>query len=267
MRTKQSLIGAVLVAAAMLGGCASTPEDNSRGVGTPQFEGSQSAPNPNDRARAHTDLGAAYYELGNMAVALEELQIALDAKADYAPAHNMLGLVYMELRDPTRAQASFERALRLTPDDPDTNHNYGWFLCQTGREQQSLKFFMDAVRNPLYKTPAKTYSTAGVCMNRIKRADDAEQFFDRALKLDPAYAPAMLPLARLRMQRGDVDEARALVQRFNTRGAPTAESLWLALLIERRRGDSQAEESFATQLRRRFPDSKEVQALQRGQFE
>jgi type IV pilus assembly protein PilF len=126
---------------------------------------------------------------------------------------------------------------------------------------------MDAVRNPLYRTPAKTYTTAGVCMSQAKRGDDAVQYFDRALSLDPGYSPAMIPLARLRMQRGELVDARALVQRFNSRGAPTAESLWLALLIERRRGDSQAEESFAAQLRRRFPDSKEVQALSRGQFE
>lgn len=266
-RSRPIRAGLSLTAFALLSACASAPDRPGSSVGTPQFAAPQSAPNADARARAHTDLGAAYYELGNMAVALEELQIALEARADFAPAHNMLGLVYMELRDPPRAQASFERALRLAPDDPDTNHNYGWFLCQSGREQQSLKFFMDAVRNPLYRTPAKTYTTAGICMNQLKRSDDAMQLLDRALSLDPAYAPAMLPLARLRMQRGEIEEARTLVRRFNARGTPTAASLWLALLIERRRGNTQAEESLATQLRRRFPDSKEVQALQRGQFE
>ena len=43
----------------------------------------------------------------------------------------MFGLVYMQLKENSRAEESFERALRLSPNDADINHNYGWFLCQT----------------------------------------------------------------------------------------------------------------------------------------
>jgi type IV pilus assembly protein PilF len=47
----------------------------------------------------------------------------------------------------------------------------------------------------------------------------------------------------------------------------TAESLWLALRIERRLGQRADELSYANQLRRRFPQSMEAQALQRGAYE
>jgi type IV pilus assembly protein PilF len=47
----------------------------------------------------------------------------------------------------------------------------------------------------------------------------------------------------------------------------TAESLWLALRIERRLGQRAAELSYGNQLRRRFPQSSEAQALQRGAYE
>lgn len=257
---------AALCALALVAACSTTTYD-SRSALPSAAQNANARPDQLQRARAHTDLAAAYYGLGNYAVALEELQIALDADSSYPSAHNMLGLVYLELRDTQRAQQAFDRALRLAPDDPDVNHNYGWFLCQSGREQESLKYFNDAVRNPLYRTPARTLTTAGVCMLGIKRTDDAFQYLDRATRLDPNYAPAMIPFARVRLQRGELEEARALAQRFNVRGAPTSESIWLALLIERRRGDAQAEESFANMLRRRFPDSKEAQNLQRGQFE
>lgn len=258
-------VAGLLIPLALLGACA-TQESVRSGMPS-QASDANSRPDPVQRARAHTDLAAAYYELGNYAVALEELQIALDADSSYAPAYNMLGLTYMELRNNDRAQQAFDRALRLTPGDPDVNHNYGWFLCQSSRLQESLKYFADAVSNPLYRTPAKTLTTAGVCLMREKRTDEAYQYLDRAARLDPNYMPAMIPFARLRLARGEVEEARALAQRFNLRGAPTAESLWLAMLIERRRGDAQGEASYAAQLRRRFPESKEVQALQRGQFE
>ena len=48
---------------------------------------------------------------------------------------------------------------------------------------------------------------------------------------------------------------------------PSAESLWLALRIERKSGQKVAEQSFANQLRRRYPGSPEYQALQRGNFD
>jgi type IV pilus assembly protein PilF len=57
------------------------------------------------------------------------------------------------------------------------------------------------------------------------------------------------------------------VARHNRLVAPSAESLWLAVRIERKLGERVAEQSFANQLRRRFPGSPEYQALQRGQFD
>ena len=61
------------------------------------------------RAKAHTDLAAAYYELGNLGVALEEARIALAADPSYPPAYNVQGLVSMELKDQAGADASFQR--------------------------------------------------------------------------------------------------------------------------------------------------------------
>ena len=260
----------VLVASALLCASCATKEIIPQAQSTRDHSGEVLVGQKSDarsRAKAHTDLAGAYYELGNMAVALEEARLALEADASYAPAHNVLGLVHMDLKEIAEAQASFERALRLAPQDPDVNHNFAWFLCQNGREEQAIAYFMNAVRNPLYATPAKSYSTAGTCLLKAKRSAEALTYFDRALQLDANFAPAMLPLARLLLERGQIEEARRIVTRLNNVAPPTAESLWLALRIERRRGDSQAEASYAAQLRRRFPDSPEMQALARGQYE
>jgi type IV pilus assembly protein PilF len=219
------------------------------------------------RAKAHTDLAAAYYELGNVGVALEEVRIALAADASYAPAYNVQGLVNMDLRDNGAAEASFQRGLKLAPQDPDLNHNYGWFLCQTGREGEALGWFMNAVRNPLYPTPAKSYAAAGRCLQKRDPAE-AMKYFDRALRLDPNHLQAMLPYAELLYRRGQLRPAKEWVGRFNKLvPEPTAESLWLALRIERKLGDRVAETSLAAQLRRRHADSSEYRALLRGEYD
>jgi type IV pilus assembly protein PilF len=222
---------------------------------------------PRNRARIHTELAALYYGRGNMGVALEELRIATAADAGYAPAHGMFGLVYMELRENQLAESSFERALRLAPNDADINHNYGWFLCQTGREPASIKYFLHAVRNPLYPTPWRSYSAAGACTLRTDNLKDAEEFFQRALKMEPDEPVSLLQLGQIRYRQGKLGDARKLVSRYNKLVTPTAESLWLALRIERKLGERLAEQSYANQLRRRYPGSPEFGALQRGAFD
>jgi type IV pilus assembly protein PilF len=248
---------------ALSAGCASQRDAPSVETGTIVGE----VGDPRNRARVHTELAAQYFDRGNMAIALEELRVATAADSNYAPAHSMFGLVYMELRENQLAEASFERALRLSPKDPDISHNFGWFLCNTGREPESIKHFLHALRNPLYATPWRSYSAAGVCSLRANNQRDAEEFFQRALKLEPDEPASLLKLGEIRYRQGNMAEARKLVARYNKLITPNAESLWLALRVERKLGERLAEQSFANQLRRRYPASPEYQALQRGQFD
>ncbi|HZQ71634.1 MAG TPA: type IV pilus biogenesis/stability protein PilW [Burkholderiales bacterium] len=258
---------AFAAAASLLAGCAAqAPKDrDAPTVETGTIQGEIS--DPRNRARVHTELASLYYSRGNMGVALEELRMATESDPNYAPAQGMFGLVYMELRENQLAETSFERALRLSPTDPDINHNYGWFLCQTGREQASVKYFLQAIRNPLYPTPWRSYSAAGQCTLRTNDLKQAEDLFQRALKLEPDDPPSLLQMGVIRYRQGRMDEARRLVGRFNKLVPPSAESLWLALRIERKLGERLAESSYATQLRRQFPGSPEYQALQRGDFD
>jgi type IV pilus assembly protein PilF len=222
---------------------------------------------PRNRAKIHTELAGLYYGRGSMAIALEELRIAVSADANYAPAYSMFGLVYMELRENTLAQNNFERGLRLSPTDPDINHNYGLFLCQTGRENESIKYFLQAVRNPLYPTPWRSFSAAGQCSLRKDNLKDAEDYFLRALRQEPNDPISLLQLAQIRYRQGNLDDARKLVSRHNKLIDPTAESLWLALRVERKAGERTAESGYANQLRRRFNGSREFQLLQRGEYD
>jgi type IV pilus assembly protein PilF len=253
----------VLLAQAALAGCAGQPAGPSADTGTIVGE----VGDPRNRARAHTDLAAVYYERGTMGIALEELRRALAADERYAPAHSLLGRVYMELKENQLAQQSFERALELSPNDPDINHSYGWFLCQTGQEGDSIRYFLQAIRNPLYAAPWRSYSAAGLCSLRKDNVKDADEFFQRALRLEPDEPTALLKLGDIRFRQGRMDEARRLVTRYNKLVTPSAESLWLGLRVERRLGERIVEQSYANQLRRRFPGSVEAKALQRGAYD
>ncbi len=257
-------IGALCVATLLIvgaAGCASDSSSGSRATATDRpFDARASA-------KAHTELAAGYLELGNLAIALEEARIAVATDVTYGPGHGVLGLVQTEMREHGPAQRSFDQALRLDPTNPDINHNYGWFLCQIGRERESVRFFMKAIENPLYPLPAKSHLAAGSCLQKVGDMKGAGDQIETALRLDGNFAPALLAGARLDLARGNIARARERINRFNQTTTPTAESLWLALRIERRGGDKGAEASYVSQLRRRFPDSRELQSYDRGQFE
>src|ERR1035437_2943284 len=104
-------------------------------------------------AKVHTELAAEYYERAQFGVALDELRKALLAEPDYAPAYSVRGLVHMELRDDKEAEEDFQHSLHLDSVNSEAHNNYGWFMCQRGRERESVKQFLAALKNPLYTTP------------------------------------------------------------------------------------------------------------------
>ena len=219
------------------------------------------------RARLHTELAASYYELGNMAVALEEVNMALAADRNYAPAYNVAGLIYGALKEDRVAQQNFERALRMNPLDSDANNNYGSFLCERKREDEAIKYFMAALKNPLYQTPDRSYVNAGLCARRRGNLASAEGYFQKAVSLRPAQPQALYQLADLAYTRGAYAEAKAYLAQLARASQPNAETLWLGVRVERRLGDRDAAASYGQQLARTFPQSKEAQALSAGREE
>jgi len=224
---------------------------------------------PQTRARIHTELAAEYYRVRNFAVALDEIRIALAAVSDYVPAISVQGLIHLELGEIERAEKELKRTLELAPKDPAVMNNFGWFLCQSGKARQSITYFLDAIKHPLYPTPELAYYNAGVCAIKAGDFEGAENYLQSALRLsrDGGLGPRT-QLAQLSYLRGQLDAARNQVQELLRQlETPTAELLWLSLRIARKQGDRGAEGDMAMQLRNRYPTSKEYQEFIKGNFE
>jgi len=226
----------------------------------------QSAVDTQASARIHTELAALYYGQQQYAVALDELKLALNMNSRYAPAYGVRGLVYMSLREDKKAEDDFERSLDLDATDSGTRNNYGWFLCQRGREKESMEQFMAAVKNPLYATPEKAYLNAGLCSKKFGKLTEAEAFLKIALSIQPKMTEALLGMAELSFSRADYAGAKSYFLRLSRLGVElSAADLLLAARVERRLGDRNAEASYKLQLRKRFPDSRETQLMLSGE--
>lgn len=260
-------------AAMLLTGCA-TNQTRPAGESTTTTPASQYKPVESivtgasrTRAKAHTDLGLAYLEAGNVAVALEEGRLAVRDDASYGPAYNLIGLAHLYLQERPQARENFEKALRLAPGDPDINNNFGWFLCQAGETARAMELFGAASKNPLYNFPTRPYTNAGLCAMQAGDLAAAEVNLLRAVNADPANLQAIYNLALLFYRTGNYNEARRYLSDFHTQTDPVAESLWLAVRVERKLGDKTSEAGFAGQLRRRFAGTPEHQALMQGKFD
>lgn len=215
------------------------------------------------RARAHTDLGAVYYQQKQLEIALEEFTQASQIDPNFALAYNGLGLVHAALGQDSIADADFRKAIQLEPTNSESHNNYGSFLCARNRIDESIKEFLTAVKNPLYNTPALAYTNAGICSARKKDMMNAEAYFQKALQLDPLLNVAAYQLATLQFNRNDAVGAKKTLQNLML-GRPSPEMLWLAIQIERAVGAKDAEASYALQLRRQYPDSEQTRLLQSG---
>jgi type IV pilus assembly protein PilF len=184
----------------------------------------------------------------------------------FADAYGLLGLIYMDMNERAEAEANFQKALRLDPAGSDLANNYGWFLCQTGRERESIPYFDRALRDPLYTTPARAGQNAGSCLLKLKDYAGAEAYLRRSFELDASSPATKYLLSRTYLATGQIDRATFYYNLLARSVESTPETLWLGLRIARANGDLRTESQLANELRERFPRSPEVAALARGDF-
>lgn len=222
---------------------------------------------PQQRAKIHTELGSLYMLEGRFAVALEEARIAVQSDSTYAPAFNLLALIHMQMGETPLAEENFAAALRYAPGDPEVFNNYGWFLCQSRREKQAMEYFAAAAKNPLYPTPSKPHTNAGVCAIQLKDYKLAETHLATAMRFDAANTLALFWLAEAVYQQGRAQDARQWIGQLEKALELPAEATWLALRIERKLGNREAEARYTARLKRVFPTAPETVKMLQGDYQ
>ena len=240
---------ATVMLCALQAGCASQPQQDGRTTTASQI------------ASVNTQLGLGYLRTGQLDLAWERLNTALEADPDFATAHNGMALVYDKRGEPDKAEKHFERALALNPTDSAAQINYGVFLCEHGRIDEGEQYFLMAVENPRYDKPAMAYTNAGLCKLRADDSAKAESYFRAALRADPRFPVALLNMAELSYEKREYLGARAYMQRYEQVTKHNSRSLWLGIRIEERLGDKDAVSSLAMLLKANYPDSPETQLL------
>ena len=226
----------------------SAPRDSAR-------EDKQSA------AQTHTQLAVAYMGQNNLKDAETALRKALGFDDKYIPAHTMLAILDWRINRLQDADKEFRAAIALDPSNGDTNNNYGKFLCETGKQQDAMRYFKRALADPFYKTPAVANTNAGTCLLKSNDYTGAAGYLHKALEIDPNYSTALLAMADLDYQKGEAFKARGYLQQFEAAGAATPDSLLLGYRIATRLGDKESAANYSSRLQDQFPNSAQAQSL------
>lgn len=251
-----SLMGArlaMLAVAALAAGCASAPP------------AARDEPTRAETAAVYNlQLGVAYLQQGNLPLAKEKLDRAMQQNPREATIHGALALLNEKLGNVADADRYYRSALRLAPRNPDLSNNYAVFLCRSDRVEEGVRRFAEAARNPLYRTPWRAYANAGVCLRGAKRYDEAAANLLQAQRLRPDDAETAFQFGELELERGRPEAAREIVERHLAAFNATPELLWVGARAARGQSDRLAEERFLRRLQRDFPDSPQARAAQAG---
>lgn len=243
---RSSLLVLSILLYVMLAGCASQPR--------------QTGDSP---AEINAKLGLSYMQQGNYEVALDKLKRALEQDANLPMAHHYIAALYNSVRDFELADQHYRRAVRLSPNDPALQNNYGVFLCERERYREAEERFVRAAQIPGYRQPDEAWVNAAFCVQRIPDNDKAMQYFRRALEINPLLPVALYQMGDLYFGAGESLKARAFLQRYEAIAPHNAQSLWLGVRIERSLDNRPAADDYARQLREQFPRADETARLQR----
>ena len=215
-------------------------------------------------AKTNIQLGIAYLQQGNYTVAREKLERSLKQNRKDPDVHTSLGLLYDRTGEPKLADKHYQEALKLAPNSPDISNNYAIYLCKRGRVDDGVERFAAVAANRYYRTPEVALTNAGVCLRNAKRLDEAQARFIGAIKARPDYSEATVQLATLHVERGQLPEARKVVDTYLGAFRPKPDVLYTAVTVARASKDKMSEEKYSRTLRLEFPDSAQARALKQG---
>lgn len=216
---------------------------------------------PEEAAQINYELGSQYLRQGRNKLARERLERATEQDPKLPGPHMALALLYERTGETDRADSAYRKALKVAPNDANAQNSYAVFLCNRGEHAAGQKYFQKAANNQSNRSPAVAFNNAGVCALEQPDLVAAEGFFRQALKRDQNFSDALLQMASVSLRTGKHLQARAFIERYGSGTEMSAESLLLAVQIEKALGNRAATRLYADRLQKEFPDSQQARNL------
>ena len=219
-------------------------------------------------AQIKTQLAIQYMSTKNYRQAVDAIDEALKVNGKSTDAWLIRAQIWQFLKEPAKAEDSFQHALSLNSASPEINNNYGWFICDIKQNPNAaIPYFDKALADPTYPTPEVAQLNKGICSQRMGQYQLANSYFERALEANPNFVPVKKEMARTALASGNSIKAHNFFAQYLSQiDDPSADDLLLGWNIEYSLGNSQAAYEYEAQLRTNFPYSDELEKISTGQY-
>ena len=153
-------------------------------------EGLKTAP---DHAEGWYVLGKVYLEKNEFSKAVSALEKAADFNPDKGDIYFRLGIAYRLEKNLDKSIANFRKACQLLPDEPDYWHRLGNVLKTNGQLDEAVKAWKQSIA--VDKQNPETFYNLGTYY-AIQKNDFARAipYFEKAVELDPTITAGLLNL-------------------------------------------------------------------------
>src|SRR5215467_2917273 len=163
-------------------------------------------------AARFNSVGVAYMGQQRFAEAQKQFEAALKVRPDYALARLNLGIAFIAQQKSDQAREALLEATQKLPDDP-----YGWFNLglvykDTAEHAKAIEAFRRVTKIAPQEPDA--FYFIGYLNTQLQRYDDAIAAYKTALEIFPYHASAEFGLAKAYQRKGDPENARDHLQKF-----------------------------------------------------
>lgn len=255
----KSLNWMLLVAGMALVGCETTTTTTVSASTNDGIEVSKNQYDATKAAQTRLALGLKYIETGYMERAKQNLIKAYEHKPDLPDVLYGLGYYYQAVYEYDKADGYYRQAIKKAPKNPDYLNAYGAFLCESKQEYaKGIEYFLKAISQPNYTSVGETYENAGFCSLNARQVIQAEEYFEKALTVNPSLHKSLFGLATVFYEQGNPRRAADYLFRFEGRSRPTADSLLLGFKAAKAIANRGSMRSYGEKLMQLYPNSSQA---------
>lgn len=215
--------------------------------------------NNDQKARTRISLALGYLKMGNTAQTKFNLEKAKQFSPNLVDVYTAFAHYYESVGEYEKTEESYLQALSLEDEDADTLNNFGVFLCRQNRVDEAETYFLKAIEVPTYIRVSESYENIALCHLKVEQFTKAEHALKRSIAHSPNSSSSLIQMAQLQYAKGNYEKSSDYLSRFElaTRRF-TPQAIALAFKVQKKQGNEEISNNYATMLLKMFPDSSQA---------